>query len=67
MIETYVDIFRVSHSFEYCQSLGFIAESTTGALKIGMDDVTIFFEPLIFADTLELSKVFNGSETFGTL
>ena len=25
IIETYVDIIRVSHGFEYCQSLGFIA------------------------------------------
>ena len=26
IIETYVDIIRISHGFEYCQSLRFIAE-----------------------------------------
>jgi hypothetical protein len=32
-----------------------IAVNTTVALRIGMDDITGFFEPLIFADLLEIS------------
>jgi len=42
IIEIYVDIIRVSHGFDGCQMLEYIAESTSAALRTGIDDITRF-------------------------
>ncbi len=52
VIEIHGDKIRVSHGFEYCQSLGFIAESTTSALKTRIDDIADFEWQFIFLTTL---------------
>jgi hypothetical protein len=47
IIEMYDDIIQVSHGFEGCQTLRFIAvKSTTGDQGAGNDDITIFLGPL---------------------
>jgi len=40
VIEIYSDIIRVSHGFEDCQSLRFIADIARQALKTAIDDIT---------------------------
>ncbi len=42
IIETYVDIIRVSHVFDGCQRLRDIAETWNSALRTGLDDITAF-------------------------
>jgi hypothetical protein len=42
IIEMYDDIIRVSHGFDVCQTLEYIAESTTGDKKACNDDITNF-------------------------
>jgi len=55
VIEMYGDIIRVSHAFEGCQMLEYIADSNTSALKTGNDDITNILRTLIFPTLLELS------------
>jgi hypothetical protein len=43
VIEIYVDIIRVSHGFDGCQMLRFIADIGNSALGAGIDDITSFF------------------------
>jgi hypothetical protein len=40
IIEMCDDIIRVSHGFDGCQMLEYIADSNTSALKTGDDDIT---------------------------
>ena len=47
IIEIYNDMIRVSHGFEGCQMLEYIADSNASALKSGNDDITTFLRPLI--------------------
>jgi len=58
IIETYVDIIRVSHGFEYCQSLGFIAAIATGDQRTVDDDITNILRTLIIPTLLELCAGF---------
>ena len=39
-VEIYGDKIRVSHGFDGCQMLEYIAESNTSALRTGDDDIT---------------------------
>ncbi len=64
IIEIYGDNIRVSHGFEGCQSLTFIAESTTLALRIRNDDITGFFGLVILPTSwrnLHKRNGWNGS------
>ena len=45
VIEIYGDIVRVSHGFEYCQMLEYIAESKTGDQKALNDAIIGFLAP----------------------
>jgi len=45
IIEIYSDIIRVSHGFEGCQMLEYIADSNTSALKFGNYDIANFGGP----------------------
>jgi hypothetical protein len=42
IIEMYDDIIQVSHGFEGCQTLRFIAEISNGHQRNGMDDIISF-------------------------
>ena len=42
IIEIYDDIIRISHGFDGCQMLEYIAGISTGHQKNGIDDITIF-------------------------
>jgi hypothetical protein len=46
----YGDIIRVSHGFDGCQILEYIAEISTGDQKNWIEDITGLFLPLIFTD-----------------
>jgi hypothetical protein len=41
----YGDKIRVSHGFDGCQMLEYIAESNTRVLKVGIYDITSFGSP----------------------
>jgi hypothetical protein len=41
----YDDIIQVSHGFDACQMLEYIADSARHALKTGVDDITNIFNP----------------------
>ena len=43
VIEIYDDIIRISHGFEGCQRLGYIADTCNSAPETGIDDITGFF------------------------
>ena len=45
IIEIYDDIIRVSHGFDGCQMLEYIADIARHALKTGVDDITNIFSP----------------------
>jgi hypothetical protein len=45
IIEIYDDIIRVSHGFDGCQILEYIAETCNSAIGTGIDDITGFFSP----------------------
>jgi hypothetical protein len=45
IIEIYRDIIRISHGFDGCQILEYIADSNTSALRTGADDITNFGGP----------------------
>ena len=53
IIEMCDDIIRVSHGFDGCQMLEYIAESTIGDLGAGNDDITNILRTLIFPTLLE--------------
>ena len=57
VIEMYDDIIRVSHGFDGCQMLEYIADSTTGDQGAGNDAITNFFRELIFPPSLEIPQV----------
>ena len=44
------DIIRVSHGFDGCQMLEYIAEISAGDQRAGNDDITGFFWSPIFDD-----------------
>ena len=46
IIEIYDDIIRVSHGFDGCQMLEYIAVTCTLPLKSGNKDITTFLRPL---------------------
>jgi hypothetical protein len=57
IIEIYSDIIRVSHGFDGCQMLEYIADSARSFLKTGVDDITNFLRTLIFPTLLEIHQV----------
>jgi len=52
IIEIYVDMIRVSHVFDSCQMLEYIAGSTAGDKGAGIDDITNILRTLIFTALL---------------
>ena len=46
IIEIYGDIIRVSHGFDGCQMLEYIADTQPAAMRAGNDDITSFLRPL---------------------
>jgi hypothetical protein len=56
-IEIYSDIIRVSHGFDGCQILEYIADSARHALSAENDHITNFAGPLIYTSLLELHAI----------
>jgi len=64
VIEIYSDMIRVSHGFEDCQSLRFIADSNASALSAENDHITNFAGPLIYTSLLEITQFLNSDDSF---
>ena len=45
VIEIYGDIIRISHGFDGCQMLEYIAAASTGHQRNRNDDITVVFGP----------------------
>jgi hypothetical protein len=46
IIEMCDDMIRISHGFDGCQMMEYIADSNTSTLRTGDDDITTFLRPL---------------------
>ncbi len=57
VIDMHGDIIQVSHGFEGCQMLEYIAAITTGDQRTVDDNITNVLRPLICPTLLELSRV----------
>jgi hypothetical protein len=57
IIEIYGDIIRVSHGFDGCQMLEYIAAIATGEQRTVDGDITNILRPLIFPTLLEKTQV----------
>jgi len=59
IIEIYSDIIQVSHGFDGCQMLEYIADSNTSPLSAENDHITNFAGPLIYTPLLEESVILH--------